>query len=242
MAGFSEKLERGAKVDREAVVERWFTGTGRSYDRVVAVTTFGMDAYWKRQLMAALPPKAERVLDLACGTGIVLDKLARKYPAAELVGVDITQEYMHIAEAKMRALGREVELIHSNAETAPLQGLFDTVCSSYIPKYVDPEVLLDNITPHVAPGGIVALHDFTYPNGGLQRLIWRGWMGVLRTLGSKVFPSWEKCFDDELTDVISKTHWPSRFAAAFAQRGYVDIRRKKLSFRSSMLLTARRPT
>lgn len=231
-----EKLE-----DREALVDRWFTGTGESYDRVVAWTTLGLDSYWKKKILARMPAQAERVLDLACGTGIVLEKLATKYPDAELVGVDLTKEYLEVAEVKLRQKGIQVELIHANAESAPLEGLFDAVCSSYIPKYVDPDKLLSCITPHVKPGGIVVLHDFTYPKTFLYRRVWRVWMWSIHTLGTFVFPSWKKAFDDELVTVIRDTHWPRIFADAFRRHGYVDVRSRELSARSSMIVSARVP-
>ena len=226
---------------REALVDRWFTGTGKSYDRVVAWTTLGLDGYWKKKLLQAMPDTATRVLDLACGTGIALEKLARKYPEAKLVGVDLTQEYLDVAQAKLAELGVQAELIHSNAETAPLTGSFDAVCSSYIPKYVDPDALLGTITPHLAPGAKVVLHDFTRPKTWFWRKVWRVWMWMLNTFGRRVFPAWEKAFDEELVTVIRDTHWPRDFMDAFARHGYVDIERQNLSARSAMIVSARRP-
>ncbi len=231
-----EKLEH-----REALVDRWFSGTGASYDRVVAWTTLGLDGYWKRKLLASMPETAERVLDLACGTGIVLEKLARKYPGSQLVGVDLTQEYLDVAKAKLAAMGVEAELLHANAESAPLTGAFDAVCSSYIPKYVDPDRLLDCITPYLRAGAKVVLHDFTYPKTWLYRKVWRVWMWSINTIGPRFFPAWEKAFDKELVTVIKNTHWPREFMAAFERHGYVDIKRQNLTARSSMIVSARRP-
>ena len=226
---------------REALVERWFAGTGKSYDRVVAWTTLGLDSNWKKKILAMLPERADRVLDLACGTGIVLEKLARKYPGAELVGVDLTQEYLDVAAVKLGEKGITAELIHANAESAPLTGLFDAVTSSYIPKYVDPDQLLASITPHVRPGGIVVLHDFTYPKTLVYRPVWHAWMWLLGTAGKRVFPAWEKAFDAELVTVIKETHWPRIFTETFGRHGYVDIQSQELSARSSTIVSARRP-
>lgn len=241
MPTYLDRHEPDRREDREALVERWFSGTGSSYDRVVAWTTLGLDGWWKRRMLATMPPRAARVLDLACGTGIVLERLARRYPGAELVGVDLTQEYLDVAEAKLRRLGIQAELIHANAESAPLEGLFDAVCSSYIPKYVDPDTLLTHITPHVRPGGMVVLHDFTPPKTFVYRHVWRAWMRLLGTVGRRVFPAWEKAFDDELVTVIENTHWPRLVMASFVRHGYVDVESQELSARTSMIVSARRP-
>jgi len=241
MSDFLSQHDPDRLEDREALVDRWFTGTGKSYDRVVAWTTMGLDSYWKKRILAALPETADSALDLACGTGIVLKRLAKKYPGARLVGVDLTNEYLDVARDKLRREGVEVELIHANAELAPLTGSFDAVCSSYLPKYVDPDRLLACITPHVGPGGRVVLHDFVYPKTWLYRRVWRVWMWTLNVFGRRAFPAWEKAFDKELVTVIQNTHWPREFMAAFKRHGYVDIKRWNLSARSSMIVSAARP-
>ena len=241
MSEYLERHQPESLQAREALVDRWFSGTGESYDRVVAWTTLGLDSYWKKRILATMPEKADRVLDLACGTGIVLEKLARKYPGAELVGVDLTKEYLDVAEVKLRGIGITAELIHANAESAPLTGLFDAVCSSYIPKYVDPDKLLACIRPHIRPGGIVVLHDFTCPKTFVYRLVWRSWMWLLSTVGTHVFPAWKAAFDNELVTVIKETHWPRIYAQAFHLHGYVDVESQELTARTSMIVSARRP-
>ena len=198
-----------------------------------------MDGRWKRAILAALPERAERVLDLACGTGIVLEQLAKRYPDAELVGVDLTEEYLDVARAKLAKIGVAATLVHANAETAPLEGKFDTVCSSYLPKYVDADRLIDHLTPHVAPGGTVAFHDFTYPKGLVPRWGWRVWMHLLSTGGRRVFPAWEKAFDKELMHKIVRSRWPKEFAAALTRRGYEDVTIQALSSRMATLVSAR---
>ena len=241
MATYLDQHEPERPEDREALVERWFSGTGSSYDRVVAWTTLGLDGWWKRRMLATMPPSADRVLDLACGTGIVLERLARKYPEAGLVGVDLTQEYLDVAERKLRGLGIQAELIHGNAESAALTGRFDAVCSSYIPKYVDADTLLAHITPHIRPGGVVVLHDFTMPKTLVYRGVWRAWMGLLGTVGRRAFPAWEKALDRELVTVIQNTHWPRLFMDSLGRHGYVDVQGQRLSARSAMIVSGRRP-
>jgi len=60
-----------------AVVYRFFSGTGFSYDRVATLCTWGFDRYWKRRIIAAIPSGSARILDQACGTGILTLQIAR---------------------------------------------------------------------------------------------------------------------------------------------------------------------
>ena len=56
--------------ERLELIERFFRGTGSTYDFMVAAATFGIDDRWKRRIVERIPGGAERILDLACGTGI----------------------------------------------------------------------------------------------------------------------------------------------------------------------------
>ncbi|MCB9824966.1 MAG: class I SAM-dependent methyltransferase [Planctomycetota bacterium] len=225
---------------REEVSEKFFKGTGATYDRVVAWTTLGLDKRWKKRLWAQVPTDAHRILDLACGTGIVLGGLHRRAPNAQLVGVDFTADYIEVARQRMAATDADVTFVHANAEEMQLEGTFDVVVSSYIPKYVDPDVLLDRLAPHVEPGTVLAFHDFAFPRGG-ARFLWRRWMRLIGWLGPKIWPAWKVCFDENLEQLIEQSKWHRTYPKALEARGWVDVRMHKLSWRTAILVTARRP-
>jgi len=173
----------------ERYVAHFFPGTGRSYDRVVAWTTLGLDAHWKRRLLDLVPP-SRAILDLACGTGIVTFALLDRFSAARVVGVDVTEDYMAVARAKHRARGGDVVWLLGDAVAVPVAewGPFDAIVSSYLPKYVDPDRLLDNVLPALRPGGVLLLHDFTRPAALLPRLVWRAWYAVLERVAPHRHP------------------------------------------------------
>ncbi len=224
---------------RVELVERFFTGTGRSYDLVVRLCTLGFDSCWKRRILAKVPA-SRAILDLACGTGILTFALARRNPLARIVGVDVTEDYLQVARQKARDLGARVEFIHADAETVALEGAFDCITSSYIPKYVDANKLLDNITPALRSGGAVVLHDFLYPRHPLARKIWHGYNLVLNFVGRRLFPEWQVVFDNNLTDLIVRSNWLEQFAVAFREHGYVDIEIERLTFGSAAIISAKK--
>ena len=226
---------------REDVVDKFFHGTGRSYDRVVDITTYGLDRHWKRQLLKLIPRGAGRILDLACGTGIVTKRIHKLHPEAQIVGVDITEEYLAVAREKFAEIEADVTFIHSNAEEMELEGQFDAVVSCYIPKYVDPDILLERLEGHVAPGGIVALHDFDYPRGWLSRGIWNTHMWLLKHVGRRMFPQWKVVFEENLAELIRESKWTRRYKQAFERHGYTRIRHDRLSWRSASIISAMRP-
>lgn len=234
------EIDLSERKDREALSERFFAGTGRSYDRVVALTTFGLDAHWKRRLLACVPADARSILDLACGTGIVTQKLHAKAPQARIVGIDLTEEYLEVARRKFADVDADVTFLRSNAEDMDPPGTFDVVVSSYIPKYVDPEILLDRVEMKLEPGGVIALHDFDRPSGRIPRAIWKAHMWMLRVAWTRVFPEWHESFDRDLETLISTSHWARSYRDALTRRGYQDVRRERLSFGTAALVSARK--
>src|SRR4051812_44063995 len=96
------------------LVQRFFSGTGGSYDFMVNIATLGIDRLWKRKMVDLIPADAARVLDLACGTGISTFAVANRYPGCHVVGVELRDEYLTLARAKAQKLGhRNVEFVLS---------------------------------------------------------------------------------------------------------------------------------
>jgi demethylmenaquinone methyltransferase / 2-methoxy-6-polyprenyl-1,4-benzoquinol methylase len=226
----------------ERYVVHFFPGTGWSYDRVVAWTTLGCDARWKRRLLDLVPP-SRAILDLACGTGIVAFALLDRFPSARVVGVDMTEDYLAVARAKHTARGGDVVWLLGDAVAAPVaeRGPFDAIVSSYLPKYVDPERLLDNVLPALRPGGVIVLHDFTRPAALLPRLVWLAWFALLERVAPRRHPEWRNVFDGSLQRLVSETRWVATFLAALRRRGYEEVRVSRLTFGSAAIVAARKP-
>ena len=230
--------ERDARV---ALVERFFHGTGQSYDFMVNAATFGIDRLWKRRIVRLIPPGSARVADLACGTGISTLAIARHLPGCRVVGVELRDEYLAIARDKVRRQRvPNVELVLSRAEDYDSAEPFDCIASSYLAKYADLPRLVDNNWRMLAPGGLLLMHDFTYPPKPHLVRLWRLYFWLLRRLGGPFFPAWREIYDD-LPGLIEQTRWLDELPAALQARGFTDIRREDLTLYGSAIITARRP-
>jgi len=226
----------------EHLVGKFFPGTGASYDRVVRWTTGGRDAAWKRRLLAALPP-SRRVLELAAGTGILTAMLLEAQPGAHVVAVDITDDYQSVARDRFAGSGR-VDFLLGDAASVDLagHGPFDAVVASYLPKYVDPDRLLRNVGPFLAPGATFAMHDFGKPGSWIPRLVWRGWFGVLHLVAPRLHPEWRNVFDGSLFDLISRSEWSRELLEALIRHGYEGVRHELLDFGAAQLVIAHKPS
>ena len=97
----------------------------------------------------------QKVLDVACGTGVMIPYyLSRK--AASVTGIDISPEMLKIAKDKY--LDDTVRFFCMDAELDVPQGMYDIiVIYNAFPHFPNPEQLIKNLTTVLAPGGTITV-------------------------------------------------------------------------------------
>ena len=165
---------REAQSRREEEVRRIFTRTAESYERVVNLATLGMDKMWKERMIGICRTRLKspgKILDLACGTGLLTYRLAALYPDSTIVGLDIMPEYLERARSKADLSNRSRILfrLHNadELESADLKkfGQFDLIITSYLPKYVDVSKLATTCHALLAPHGVLMVQGRIVVNG-----------------------------------------------------------------------------
>ena len=93
--------------------------------------------------------RGKRVLDVACGTGVLFgDYLERE--VASLTAIDISPEMAKIASAKYP----QAKVLCGDVLTEPLSGPFDCiVVYNAFPHFPQPEKLIETLSGYLAPGG-----------------------------------------------------------------------------------------
>ncbi len=229
-----------ANLTKLEVVDRFFSGTGFSYDQVAALCTCGFDRCWKKRIIAQIPARPGRIIDQACGTGILTFKIARRFPDCQIIGVELRNEYLDIARRKARTAGiRNVDFIPGRAEDVVLEGGCDCITSSYLAKYAELGSLIANAKKMLRPGGLIIMHDFTYPGNPIFLSFWRAYFQILRRLGAAIFPEWRTVFN-ELPAFLRQTRWVSESLSAMKDNGFSDITLESLTFGASAILTAKK--
>jgi ubiquinone/menaquinone biosynthesis C-methylase UbiE len=109
-----------------------------------------------------LDPARIRLLDVACGTGRVLQQLATAHPAIRFHGVDLSPFYVKAARKRLRDVA-EVSLAVENAEHLPyVDEYFDAVTSVYLfhelPRNARRNVVREMFRV-LKPGGLVVIED-----------------------------------------------------------------------------------
>jgi SAM-dependent methyltransferase len=98
----------------------------------------------------------DRVLEVACGTGVVAVTAARA--GAHVTGLDLTPELLEIARENASIAGVAVDFIEGDAEALPFaDSTFDAVLSQFGHIFAPrPAVAVDELLRVLKPGGTVA--------------------------------------------------------------------------------------
>ena len=103
----------------------------------------------------AMIGEGKDVLDVACGTGILIpDYLERG--AASVTGIDITDKMAEIARSKFPQ--KEVEIICGDVEETDFGRAFDCiVVYNAFPHFPDPERIVSHLSSFLRPGGTLTV-------------------------------------------------------------------------------------
>lgn len=134
-----------------------------AYDRLAP----GYDRRWLRYVERSVAetldrtplPAHGRILDVGCGTGALLDALARPDGGPSLTGVDLSPGMLQVARARVPP---SVGLAAATARSLPFgSGLFDVVFStSALHVWAAPSEGLGEIRRVLHPGGVLVLTDW----------------------------------------------------------------------------------
>jgi SAM-dependent methyltransferase len=138
----------------------------------VAQVTAGIAGFVAASILPDLPEFAGRddptVLDLGCGMGGTLLALARAYPKAELLGIDVEPRSVERANTRFAEAGvaQRVTARVAAAEGVDLAGRFDLVTLIQVLHETLPAVradILASAARALKPGGVLLVVDEPYP-------------------------------------------------------------------------------
>lgn len=110
-------------------------------------------------------------LDVACGTGEILSRLAKTYPKSMFYGVDLAPEMIESAKRKAKN-AKYISFQVGNVDTLPFEdSMFDIVlCSEAFHHFEHPEQALKEIRRTLKPDAIFLLMDPAY-DSWLQKIL-----------------------------------------------------------------------
>jgi len=149
-----------------------------------------------------------KILDVACGTGVLIpDYLERN--VASVTGIDISPMMISIAEQKFSQ--SNVRFICGDAEIIDLNEKYDViVIYNALPHFTDPEKLITNLSRFLNPGGTLTVahgrsrERVNAHHSGSARKVSLGLMEAdeLAAIFSKALAVTKIVSDDEMYQVV----------------------------------------
>lgn len=162
---FSSVLRSGERM--------WWDQAGPDFISAVSGTGRGFNVRLIPGGFRQVPGLAERleggadVLELACGAGIGLVRLAETYPRCPIVGVDGDGYSLKLAAAKVAAAGLEqrVRLVESTLEDLDLRQEFEVATINIsLHEARDVDRVVEAVRRHLRPDGHFVVSDFPFPS------------------------------------------------------------------------------
>jgi len=204
--------------------EQIFSEIAPRYDFITRALSFGRDAAWKTDLIAALPDREKPVcLDLACGTGDLSLLLADKYPQGRITGLDITESMLAIARA--RSGHAHVAFINQDMNHLKFDpASADIVSGGYALRNApDLASTIDEVNRVLKPGGIAIFLDFSKPPARFPQFliywvlkIWTGFWGLLLHQNHEVY--------SYIAESLHRFPDRDRLRRMFEARGFTIVR------------------
>jgi SAM-dependent methyltransferase len=115
-------------------------------------------------------PQGSSILDLCCGHGRHAIPLAQH--AYQVTGQDLSEVFLHEAEAEAHAQGTQVRWIHSDMRNIPFENEFDAAINiftafGYLENEGEDQKVLQQVSKALKPGGLFLLE--TIHREGLMR-------------------------------------------------------------------------
>lgn len=213
-------------------VREMFDTIAPRYDLVNRVMTFGLDVRWRKRAVKelALAP-ANRVLDLASGTGDLCIDLAR----AGLVPISVDLSFGMLAADRSGAARVQADILRLPFPDAAADGV---TCGFALRNLVDLAQFFEEIARVLRPGGRVALLDASQPENRVMRWGHGIYFG-------KVVPKIGGLLSDPgayryLPRSLAYLPPPDEMLRLLRDAGFTDERRRLLAGGAAQLITATR--
>ncbi|MGV8813485.1 MAG: bifunctional demethylmenaquinone methyltransferase/2-methoxy-6-polyprenyl-1,4-benzoquinol methylase UbiE [Gelidibacter sp.] len=165
----SEKVKpyKDSQLDKKEQVTQMFDTISKEYDGLNRVISFGIDVKWRKNVVDIIAKtKANRILDIATGTGDLAINLAQT-EAQEIIGLDISNGMLEVGRKKIadKKLGDKIKMTLGDSENIPFEdNSFDAITVAFgVRNFENLEKGLSEILRVLKPNGTFVILETSVP-------------------------------------------------------------------------------
>ncbi|HMQ48791.1 MAG TPA: class I SAM-dependent methyltransferase [Saprospiraceae bacterium] len=148
--------------EQNATMQRYYVLQSKIYDLTRWAFLFG-----RKSIIRQMPFQHDaplKILEIGCGTGYNLRRMARRFAKAQLTGMDVSSHMIQKSQQSTARFGERVRLIQEPYQLGDprFAGSMDLVLFSYSLTMINPQwsELIEQAKKDLKPGGIIAVTDF----------------------------------------------------------------------------------
>ena len=224
-----------------------FDGIAPDYDRLNHLMSLGVDRSWRRRALKDIvtPERAQRILDIACGTGDFSLAVARRmHPDSRITGLDLSEGMLAVMRRKVEAegLAERVSCLQGDCEALPFpDGGFDVATIAFgIRNFEHREAALREILRVLHPGGRLVILELSVPENRLLRGCYNlyfkhfvPWIGGLISGNRAAY----RYLPASVLAFPGRREW----TATMTRCGYADVRHRAFTFGLCRMYVGEKP-
>lgn len=164
---------KGPKTEK---IQSLFDSIAGDYDKLNHILSLGIDKSWRRRALRWIvePGAAQKILDIACGTGDFSIAIARKSsPETKVTGLDLSEGMLKVMAEKVEAAGLKDRITAGQGNCEKMDfadDSFDRATIAFgIRNFEHREEALREILRVLKPGGRLVILELSVPSNKILR-------------------------------------------------------------------------
>ncbi|MBQ6161268.1 MAG: bifunctional demethylmenaquinone methyltransferase/2-methoxy-6-polyprenyl-1,4-benzoquinol methylase UbiE [Prevotella sp.] len=216
---------------KKEFVEQMFDDIAPTYDKLNHILSLNVDKGWRRKAVRRIvATRPKHVLDVACGTGDFAIALSQA-GVEKVTGVDISQGMLDVGNAKVKALGLNIEMHVDDCEHLGIEdNTFDAVSVAFgVRNFEHLQRGLNDMQRVLRPGGLVCIVELSVPSNTLLRWAYKLYfLHILPFVGGLV--SGNRNAYRYLPESVLRFPKPDEVCRMLKEAGFRDVEAKAFTF------------
>jgi len=211
-----------------------FNNISKTYDFLNHFLSLGIDIIWRKKAINELKAdKPKRILDVATGTGDFAFEALSILQPEKIIGVDISQGMLNIANQKIvkRGMQDKFEIKLGDSEKLPFgDNEFDAVTVAYgVRNFEDLQKGLNDIHRVLKPGGKAVVLEFSKPKAFPVKQLYNFYFNYITPGIGKLFSKDARAYT-YLPESVAAFPDGKAFTAIMQKAGFSNTKCRPLAF------------